>query len=184
MTWFTETPWPPIFILVLVAGGCLAAWSSQKRGLWLSVALVALIAAVGVFLAEKSIVTEAERVEAEIHSLVSAFERKDHDALVAFFSVRAADLRAQAEQALTWVDIPNGLDIKDMHVRTSNEDTRAVSHFRANGTISFRGMATTHVASRWEFTWQKEQGRWKVISVQRLNPYKEEKMELFDPRPN
>jgi ketosteroid isomerase-like protein len=159
-------------------------WSSQKRGLWLSAALVALIAAIGVYLAEKSIVTEAERVEGEVQGLVSAFERKDHDALAAFFSVRAPDLRAQAEQALTWVDIPNGLDIKDMRVRTSNEDTRAISHFRANGTVSFRGMATTHVASRWEFTWQKEQGRWKVIDVQRLNPYKEEKMELFDPRPN
>jgi hypothetical protein len=184
MTWFTETPWPPIFILGLVAAGCLAAWTSHKRGLWLSAALVALIAAVGVFLAEKSIVTEAELVEAEVHKLVSAFEHKDQDALLGFFSVRAPELRAQAEQALTWVDIPNGLDIKDLRVRTSNENTRALSHFRANGTVSFRNLATSHVASRWEFTWQKEQGRWKIIDVQRLNPYKEEKMDLFDPRPN
>jgi len=184
MTWFTETPWPPIFILVLVAGGCLAVWSSQKRGLWLSAALVALIAAVGVYFAERLIVTEAERVETEVHSLVSAFERKDHDGLVSFFSARAPELQAMAEQALTLVDIPNGLDIKDMRVRTSNEDTRAVSHFRANGTISVHNLASTHVATRWELTWQKEQGRWKIVGVQRLNPYKEEKMDPFEPRPN
>jgi hypothetical protein len=184
MTWFTETPWPPIFILGLIAAGCLAAWSAQKRGLWFSAALVALIAAVGVYLVEKSIVTEAEVVEGEVYNFVHAFERKDHDAVVSFFSVRAPDWRAQAEQGLTLVDLPSGLDIKDLRVRTSNENTRALSHFRANGTVAVRGIGLNHVATRWEFSWQKEQGRWKIVDVQRLNPYKEEKMDPFDPRQN
>src|SRR4029077_4719846 len=100
-----------------------------------------------------------------------------------FFSVQAPELRSQAEQALSWVTLPNGIDIKDMRVRTSNENTRAVSHFRANGTVVVHGMST-HAASRWEVTWQKEGTQWKIIDVQRLNPFKDEKMDMFDQRGN
>ena len=88
-------------------------------------------------------------------------------------------MRTQVGQALDWVEFPNGIDIKDMQVRTSNENTRAVSHFRANGTVSFRGMGAQHAASRWAVTWQKEGADWKIIEVHRLHPLKDEKLLMF-----
>jgi ketosteroid isomerase-like protein len=184
MTWFTENPWPPMIILALAAVACLAAWSSQKRGIWLTAGLLASAAVVAVYLFERSIVTEAERVEKSIHALAAAFQRKDRDATLSHFSVREQELRTQVGQALDWVDLPQGIDIKDVQVRTSNENTRAISHFRANGTVSFRGMGSSHAASRWQVTWQKEGSDWKIVEVQRLNPFKDEKMEMFDQRGN
>ena len=184
MTWFTETPWPPIIILAIVAVVCLAAWASQKRGSWLVAGLLAVVAAVAVFLIERSVVTEAERVEQSVNALADAFQRKDREGTLSFFSLQAPELRAQVAQALDWVDMPNGIDIKDTRVRTSNENTRAVSHFRANGVVSFRGLGSSHAASRWEVTWQKEAAQWKIIDVQRLNPYKDEKMDFFEQRGN
>ena len=114
MTWFTETPWPPIIILAIAAIACLVAWASQKRGFWLVAGLLAIVAAVAVYLIERAVVTEAERVEQSVHALATAFQRKDRDGTLSFISVQAPELRTQVEQALAWVDLPNGIDIKDM----------------------------------------------------------------------
>jgi hypothetical protein len=168
---------------VIAAGGMLAVWSSQKRGVWLVGAATAMFAAVGVFFVAEAIVTEAERVEMKVHAVTEAFERKDRDGTLAFFSVQSPELRGTVVQALEWVDLPNGVDIKDMSVRLSNENTRAVARFRANGTVSFKQQGGGHAASRWEVTWQKEAGDWKIIAVDRLDPIKDEKRQIFDPRP-
>jgi ketosteroid isomerase-like protein len=184
MSWFTENPWPPIVILGLVAIGCLGVWSSQKRGVWLIGAVGAVAAALGVYFVDRSIVTEGERVAQEIHALADAFTRKDRDRTLAFFSPQAVEWREQCRTALDLVSFPDGIDIKDVQVTMSNENSRAISHFRANGTVSVRGVATAHVASRWQVTWQKEAGQWKIVEVQRLNPYKDEPMTLFEPRQN
>src|SRR5258708_21859184 len=163
MSWFTENPWPLMIILAIAAIAFGAAWMSEKRGLWLAAGLLSFGAVIGVYLIERSIVTEAERVEQSVHDLAAAFQRKDKEGTLSYFSVQAPELRTQVGQALDWVEMPNGIDIKDVHVRTSNENTRAVSHFRANGTVSFRGMGSQHAASRWAVTWQKEGTQWKII---------------------
>jgi hypothetical protein len=180
MTWFTETPWPLIVILGFAACLCLALWTSQKREVWLVAVLVLVAAAVAVFFVEKSIVTEAERVEQDVYDLTGAFQRKDRERLLSFFSLQAPDLRTKALEALNLVDLPDGIDIKDVSVRMSNENTRAVSHFRANGTVSVKGLGSQHSPSRWEVTWQKEGNDWKIIEVIRLHPVKDEKMQIFE----
>ncbi|MGE5195243.1 MAG: hypothetical protein ACM3U2_22340, partial [Deltaproteobacteria bacterium] len=144
MTWFTENPWPPIFLLAIAACVMLGVWTSQKRGIWLLGAVTAIVVAVAVFLIENAIVTESERVEKKVHAVTEAFQRKDKDGTLAFFSVHSPELRGTVVQALEWVDLPNGVDIKDMTVRLSNENTRAVTRFRANGTVSFKKLATQH----------------------------------------
>jgi len=183
MSWFTENPWPPIILLIIAAAGMLAVWSSQKRAIWLAGAATAIAAAGAVFLVARAIVTEAERVEKKVHEVAEAFERKDKDGTLAFFSVQRPELRALVDQALEWVDLPNGVDIKDMSVRLSNENTRAITRFRANGTVSYKKLGSHHAPSRWEVTWQKEAGDWKIIAVDRLDPIKDEKRQIFDPRP-
>ena len=183
MTWFTENPWPPIFILGLAACVMLAVWSAQKRGLWLMGSLTAIAAAVAVFVVEKMIVTDAERVEKKVVELVNAFVRDDRPTVLSSFSVQAPELRELAQQGMQLVQFPNGIDVKDMHVRLTNENSRAIAHFRANGVVVVRALNTQHsMATRWEVTWQKEAGDWKIVEVVRLHPLKEERMPILDQR--
>jgi hypothetical protein len=184
MTWFTENPWPPIFVLGIAACAMLAVWSSQKRAIWLMGSLTVVIAAVAVFIVERSIVTEGERVEKKVLELTAAFQLRDKDRLLSFFSVRAPEWRLIAETALERVTVKDDLSIKDMSVRVTNENSRAISRFRANGTVLFEGNNVGHQASRWELTWQKEGNDWKVVDVQRLGLIKDEKLGIFEQRPN
>ena len=185
MTWFTETPWPLVFILAVIACIMLAAWSAQKRGIWIVGSLAAILAAVAVVFVERTIVTESERVEQSVLDLTRAFQRKDHDRTLSFISLQAPELRKLAEAALADVDVRDDLSVKDMHVRLTNEDTRAVSRFRANGTIAYKGMNFGTQPSLLEVTWRKEGGDWKVIEVRRFNPIKEnEEMRMFEQRPH
>jgi hypothetical protein len=182
ISWLTENPWPLILLLALAAGVMLAFWTSQKRGIWVLGAVAALACAVAVYFVEKAFVTEAERVENKVHAVAEAFTRQDREGTLAFFSVQNAPLRETVVQALDWVELPNGVDIKDMSVRLSNENTRAVARFRANGTVSYKQQGAQHYPSRWEVTWQKEAGDWKIIAVDRMHTIRDEKVGIFDSR--
>ena len=185
MTWLTETPWPLVLILAVAACIMLAIWSAQKRGVWMMGSLGLILAAVAVIFIEQSIVTESERVEQQVLDLTSAFQRKDHDRTLGFISRQAPELRNMAEFALENVTVQDDLKVKDMHVRVTNENTRAVSRFRANGTISFQGTNFGPQPSLLEVTWQKENGDWKIIGLRRLNPIKEnEEMRMFEQKPH
>lgn len=59
------------------------------------------------------------------------------------------------------------------------EDTQAVSHFRANGTVVPENYGDQHVATRWEVSWRKEAGEWKVYKIVRLNPITGEPINLL-----
>jgi len=184
MTWLTENPWPPIFILGLAACFMVAVWTSQKHVAWLMGALTAVIAAAAIFFVEKTIVTEGERVEQHVRDLVEAFVRGDRDRVVSFFSAKAPDLRSLALRGLDLVEFPNGIDVKDVSVKLSNENSRAVSLFRANGVVSVKGLgAQQQMASRWQVTWQKEGNDWQIVEVVRLHPYKDESMQILEQRP-
>ena len=119
-----------------------------------------------------------------MRDLVEAFVRGDRDRVVSCFSAKAPDLRALAVRGLDLVEFPSGIDVKDMSVRVSNENTRAVSLFRANGVVSVKGLGgQNHMASRWQVTWQKEGDDWKIVEVVRLDPYKDESIPILDQRP-
>jgi hypothetical protein len=184
MTWLTENPWPPIFILGIAAGVMVAVWTTQKRGAWLVAAMTAVVAAAAVYLVEKAIVTEGERVEQHVRDLVEAFVRGDRDRVVSFFSARAPELRTLALRGMDLVEFPSGIDVKDVSVRVTNENTRAVSLFRANGVVAVKGLgAQQPMPSRWQVTWQNEGNDWKIVEVVRLHPYKDESMPVLDQRP-
>ena len=74
--------------------------SSQKQGSWLVGAVILCMAAVAVFFVEKAIFTEAERVEQNVLDLTAAFQRKDRERTLSFFSLQAPDLRDMAVYAL------------------------------------------------------------------------------------
>lgn len=179
--WFTENPWPPIFILSLVACGMFAAWFSQKRVIWLAGGLAALIGCGAVYSIEQSIITDGEKVEAKVRKLTSDFQKKDREAVLAIFSKQAPQWRDIAIKALEDVEAQNDLDVKDMSVSLSNEKSQAVSRFRANGTVTYRKGLSAYHPSRWELHWQKEGNDWKIVDVIRLDILKDEPKEIFVP---
>lgn len=183
--WFTENPWPPIFILGIAACALTGAWASQRRGIFLVSALAALAGCFAIYAVERSIVTEGEQIEANVRTLTSAFQKKDRATVLAFFSKQAPDWQDVISRAFDLVEIKDDLDVKDMSVALHGEKSQAVSRFRANATITAKSLGiASYQPSRWELHWQKEGGAWKIVDVIRLNPFKDDPMDIFEQRSN
>jgi len=169
--WFTETPWPPILICSVLAVMAFAAWYATQRKIHLvGIAGLALIGAV-VYFVEASIVTEAERVEAAVIALVEAYQRRDLDASLEHVSPNYVLLRGAIATTMAAYEVSDDLRLTDLRVRFTAEETKAISHFRANATVS-GPMVTgqTRRPTRWELTWQLEADEWKVIKARSLDP--------------
>ena len=180
--WFTEDAWSPIILCVIAAVIFLIAWSTTQRPRLLLGVPLLLIAAVVIYFVEQSIVTDLEQVEADLHSLVTTFVEESQqmrpgagqapDALrsLEFFSEQNTTDRARVVAAVSLVTVDPALRITDVQTRLTNENTRAVTHFRANGNVSLSGAGGGgHFSSRWELTWQQEGGRWTVTRTKMLN---------------
>ena len=88
----------------------------------------------------------------------------------AFISASAKEVRDLALQALDLVDIQEDIRISDVRTTLSNNNSRAVMHFRASATVSVGAYGNVgRQPTRWELTWQREKGEWKVIRATRLN---------------
>jgi hypothetical protein len=180
--WFTESAWPPIIVLALFALVMGGLWLSQRRGIWLIAAAVALVGCFAVYYVEQAIVTESERIEQNVFDLTRAVCRKDEAKTLSYISKQAPELRDVAIRGMKLVDIREDLDIKDLSVRLLAENSQALSHFRANGTVSVKefGGVGAYYPTRWEVRWQKEGGDWKIVEVVRLDPLKEERMGILE----
>jgi hypothetical protein len=169
--WFTEDPWPPIVLCGLLAAVFAFLWSGNRRGVYLAAAFGLCLAAGGIYFLERSIVTERERVEAAVYELCSAFQKKDAPAVLNFFSANDLVDRLLVDQAIKRVTVKDDLRVSDVHVTMKAADSRAISHFRANATISVDGFGEVgYQPFRCELTWQREGGAWKIIKVTRLDP--------------
>ena len=169
--WFTETPWPPILAISVLAALLIAAAYSKQRSIYLlGVAALVLISG-AIYVVERLIVTESEKVEASVYGITSAFQRADLEGTLEFFSPEDSEDRALVETALNMVTVEDDLRITDVQITMSAEETLAVSHFRANATVHAKGYGNiSRHPSRWELTWRREQGEWRVVRVQRLHP--------------
>ncbi|REJ79674.1 MAG: hypothetical protein DWQ34_19615 [Planctomycetota bacterium] len=177
--WFTETPWPPIFILAVIAACLAAAFSATQRSVYLAGILVLALLGGGIYFIEKQIVTERERVEAAIYGVADAFQRRDVAETVGYISQNAVLLRLLVLSKLREVQVREDLRITDVSIETSNQDSRATSHFRANGTFAVAGYGDVgHQPTRWEVDWQKEGGEWRIINVRRLDPINGDVMKI------
>lgn len=169
--WFTETPWPPMFVCLVAACILLSVWYAKQKSAFLIAAGLLLIGAVAIFFVERVIVTDAEIIEQHVHDLAAAFQRKDADVAVGYFSVQAPELRAMVAAAIAFVEVKDDLDIKDVQVSMVAAKSRGLATFRANGTATIPRMSVTqHVATMWRLTWHKEAGDWKIIELAELDP--------------
>jgi len=178
--WFTEDPWPPMLILGLVGLVGIGWWLSSQRVLHLSLAILAVVLAGGVYLIESAIVTPAEQVEQLVGQLCDEFRRKDPQALT-HFSAQAPELRLMCQTAMALVDVAEDLRLTDFQTTVTNAGSRAVCHFRANATISLAGHGKVgRQPARFELTWIKEGDRWKISRIRRLHPIKDEELGVLD----
>lgn len=178
--WFTEDPWPPMFICGLAALLAVAFWANSKRAAYLLAALGLLAFGGVLYVAEQAIVTPAEEIERLVVQLCEDFRRKSPTTLD-YFSDSAPELKLMCQAALALVEIKDDLRVTDLHTKLTNDNTRAVCHFRANAGLSVTGFGDVgRQPARFELTWAKEPSGWKIIGVKRLHPIKDEEMSLME----
>lgn len=171
MTWFTETPWPPMFVLSALAIVSGSMWIRGRKPRFLIGTLMCGAGIIATFVAERWIVSDRERIEAAILDMAGAFERRDEDAVLSRISARQDDLRQLVEWGFDTVASVENLHITDVSVGLTSHGSRATSRFRGNGRFHVVGYGDVgHKATRWELTWQREGAEWKIIHIRRLNP--------------
>ncbi len=189
----TETPWLLIlFIAVLSVVLLLATYAQQRRSLLYGVGLLVLLSG-GILVIEHVIVTENERVETAVMNLTSTFQKESQVYELSsrfrsnqspmtfnFVSNNAKGLQSLIEHALVMVNVEDDVRITDVKVTMKSQNSRAITHFRANATISFQSYGLGRMPTRWELTWQREAGDWKVIKVRRLHVITGEDIGVFD----
>jgi len=178
--WFTEDAWSPIALIAAAVILCCIVWSRTQRRHFLIAAVLLLLAAITTYFVEQVIVTDGEKVETSLFDLIETFvaesqsitqlPRTQNVQSERFFSEQNTIDRARVRIAITIAEVSNDLRISDVQVRLTNENTRAITHFRANGTVATGATAGSHHVSRWELTWQKQAGEWKITRTRMLNP--------------
>ena len=181
--WFTETPWPPIFICCVAAAVCGIVWFSTQRGKYLFFAFGLLFLSGLIFGLERMVVTEGELIEADVYTLTSAFQQKDLEKTLSFFSEENIIDRAQVRVAMLLVTVKDDLRVSDVMVTVNEKDSLATSHFRANASMTMKGYGEVGWSpTRWELTWRRKEGEWRIIKVRRLHPIRDEEMGFLEQR--
>lgn len=179
--WFTETPWPPIFIGI--AGMVLlgAAWLQNARKLYLGGFVALGLACLAIYGFERWYVTEPEKVEQRVYDLAAAVEEDDVDGVLQFIAEDQSALRNKVRVGMSQFRVDGGLRVTDVDAHFNDERTAIISRLRANGTVASKlnSAASRHVATMWEFTWKKEGDQWRIVKIQRLDPLKEEPIDMF-----
>lgn len=169
--WFTETPWPPIVLLSVLAALAFIGWMGTRRGTYLVAVTVIAVICGGIVLLERSIVTESEIVPQRLHALAAAFQARNLDEALSFFSENATRERARLRAAMMYpIEFHGDLSITDTQVELTAQNSRATSHFRASGNVELQDFGPQWHTSRWLFNWQKEGGQWRIIHIQQLEP--------------
>lgn len=181
--WFTETPWPPVGILLFVSLILFGiGWQTQRTS-WMAGVGLCLAAAWGVWLVEGWIVTPSEVVESRVTKLVAAFQKNDEAATVRHLSagLDAIPLVLLAKLAVATVDLDEGYRLTDMQITLHSNDTAATSHFRVNGNIR---MATQGNLGPKPFRfmgyWRLEKGEWKLHKIDDLDPITGEVLNRYE----
>jgi hypothetical protein len=85
------------------------------------------------------------------------------------------------ETGMAMVTIQSDMRLSDFQTKLTNENSRGTVHFRANATIAVQGFGDVgYQPFRVILTFQRENGEWKIIDVERLNPLNGKKMGTLD----
>lgn len=191
MIWFLETPWPPILICLAGAALLLLGWrQNRKRALlWAAVAL--LLACPAIYVVERLVVTGPEEVEERLQELARAVEAGDVDRTLAFFGEeqdgvdetersRLSAARTAVSLGMTQVRVRGPIRISDVHARFNEDRSAVLCDFRAAADVEvtqtgYRGRLPT----RWELTWRKVGGQWRITNLRRLDPMTDKEIDIL-----
>lgn len=167
--WFTETAWPPIIAAVSLGLVFGMLWLDRQQSRYLAAIGLCLVFGGGAWLVDRAVVTERERVEQSLADLANAFQQRDTAGVEDAISARAPDLQKLAATALTAVTVTS-LRLTDVNSELSSEDTRALVHFRVNGTVQLNtGRPLGHKATRWIGRWERDTDRWRMVDIEQLD---------------
>lgn len=168
--WFTENPWPPILIVATLATALACLWFQRQQTKYLAGAIALALACVPIFFVEQSIVTEGEKIEANVRAMVDHCVRGDADGVLDFVAANANESRATIIQALNLVDVEDDARVTDVEVKLETGKTQATSRFRCSATINLHMMQhRARHPSHWRLRWRLISGKWKVTDIHRLD---------------
>ena len=178
--WFTENPWIPMLISGVCGLSWLLVWNSQRHNLQFYLALAFFGLTGLIYVVERAIVTEGERLQQDVVLMCDQFRHRDA-ATFDHFSDSVSDWKSICKLAMETVEIHDDLHLTDFQTSITDGETNAKVHFRANATITAFG-TTAHHPFRCVLTYQKENGIWKIIDVQRLDPIRGDAMAVMEHR--
>ena len=180
--WLTEDALSPAICLFAGACGAFAVWRSRRTTGYLGVAVGLVLVAAALFPIEHHIVTEQERIEILLTGVADAALANDEQRLLSFVSEQARDLRSLVSNVLAFVRVEDDLRFTDVSVRVHSQDSRAIAHLRANGTVTVEQLGRAWRPSRWELSWRREAGNWKIAAIRRLHVVSGQEMGLPERR--
>jgi len=178
--WFTETPWPPFFICLILSVVFFGLWYVQGQGRQLVAAAALLLLGGAIIVVEQLIVTDSERIEASIYDMAKSFAAGDADGTLDHFSEQDTTDRELVRRAIGLVEIQGNIRVTDMTVEMSPSKTDATSTFRATADGTYQKQSF-HIPTRWELSWHREGPDWKVTRVRRLRFLGDGEMGVFAP---
>ena len=176
MSYVTDNPWP----LVIVFGGLAVTFLVIGNTRLRQAAPVLLLAAAGVFVLSKMIVSTAECLQQITEEVLEEFKERDVNGIAAWISPESPELVDTAKQGLERVVIENDFHIQRTDVQLTS-DTSAAVRVRANGNVTHRTHhLTQRVSELWDTTWFRESGDWKLTKATRLHPLTGNPIGTFD----
>ena len=178
--WFTEDALTPCAIFG--AAGMMLLFTGLNNGQNRNTFLGGLLMIIGAsaFLVDSMVVTERERIQTHVVTLCDDFQNRRAGTLD-YFSQTAPELKVAAAAAMALVTLDTEPSLTDFQIDITNQGSRATTHFRANATISVKGVGSVgHQPSRFILTWAREGTEWKIIKVQRMHPIQDKELGLLD----
>lgn len=167
----TANPWPLAVALAILAGFFLHHFRRTGRPRSAILALVLLLLIAGVFAADYFIQAPSEEVEHLLSQLVEAARSQAPQPIIDAVSANYNHEGKTYAQVATLIQSrigdykPNLLQLNGLEVDASGD--RAEAKFVAITSGTYQGYTVNRYALRLRLEFRKEDGRWKIIAIDR-----------------
>ena len=178
--WFTEDPWPPVFICGVAALVLFWWWWTTSQKALLTGAIAAVVLAGVIFVVEDLIVTDSGARRAGCCRYRECVSRKRSEPHVESFFARGHRRAGTGRRGNQYRRYRRQLTITDTSVALLDSGQRATIRFRANATATYPNQHERR-PTRWEFEFARQGDEWKVTRIRRMNVVKDEYLDPLDP---
>ena len=170
ITYFTENPWPVLFVLALVELVLIITIKVRGQGMWLKLAFAVPVVAAIVVLVELLIVTDREAVKSEVKSLADAVREENMDRILSHISRDYDDGGVTYETFKSNVTVLLGmLDLDSVTLFFEEieamRDGRMMAKFKALTIGKVSSVPYGSHPSRWQIYLRQTDGRWLVCQI-------------------